>query len=625
MGKINAKEIDIGYFLKKNDFYIPPYQRDYNWTIKTSQILIEDLFNHLKNNPRDDYFIGNIIIYEKRSSFKNEYVVVDGQQRITTFMLLITAMRMAAFASPEIDDANSKILDKELSSFVLNDQNYSDNINKIKFSSESRQKVVSQILSCKVENKNLIEDNWLNKIRYSYHETNYYKNLEKFVSFISKNFKTYYDYKDFIELLGRVILVLVDIDNEKSVYEIFEKVNSTGVDLSLADLIKNYLYILIEEVKEKQKIRNSEYSKFEKKISTIFEKEIINLKTKSDSLIVNYLVYLTKMNLINRSNEKSVYQLFKKHISEKISEEKINVWTIINELNEQISLIKYIENFGDVWSSDSYELSLFLNKENLTGSLFSVVYLVAKKSNSFTEEGKFSLTDDFKNFVKLIDKFFTRRYITNKSSNMNLVVVQLLKKIDKFENFNLDELETILTNDSDEFSGEALMPSKSKMLNSFKENNCSYLNPKSKELKHIFFKINFYLNLKENDNDSVYLKDNNYKKTFIDYIMPLKPKPNSKWSIENSNDYSKLDIDIKRRKYPEKEMFYDSKVFNWGNLTIMNKDAKKLSESEFDVKRELFYDSNFTINSLILSHEKWTILEIEERKEKLFEIIEEYF
>ena len=92
-----AKEIEpklqtIGVYLKKSDiFRIPEYQRAYSWNIANCDKLWQDVESYIAQDAEDPYFFGTIIIDCSREGYLN---LIDGQQRTTTFLLLLKAMHL---------------------------------------------------------------------------------------------------------------------------------------------------------------------------------------------------------------------------------------------------------------------------------------------------------------------------------------------------------------------------------------------------------------------------------------------------------------------------------------------------------------------------------------------------
>lgn len=97
MSKLNVDQKNIYELLsdRKADYIIPDYQRPYAWDEDNCQTLWDDIFSFAipdndatKFDTSDEYFLGSIVTFEND---KKQQEVIDGQQRLTTFMLLLRA------------------------------------------------------------------------------------------------------------------------------------------------------------------------------------------------------------------------------------------------------------------------------------------------------------------------------------------------------------------------------------------------------------------------------------------------------------------------------------------------------------------------------------------------------
>ena len=85
--QLNAEQKYISkIFGDKTIYKIPPYQRAYSWGKDECEELFDDLVNAFLNNTDEGYFLGNIIL---STSVKDEFEVIDGQQRLTTITMLL--------------------------------------------------------------------------------------------------------------------------------------------------------------------------------------------------------------------------------------------------------------------------------------------------------------------------------------------------------------------------------------------------------------------------------------------------------------------------------------------------------------------------------------------------------
>jgi len=92
---MQAQEKTLIEFLRdKQQFTIPIYQRTYSWTQKQCLKLWEDIKEISKNDEVEYHFMGSIVRIKRKldSSEISEQVIIDGQQRITTILLLLTAI-----------------------------------------------------------------------------------------------------------------------------------------------------------------------------------------------------------------------------------------------------------------------------------------------------------------------------------------------------------------------------------------------------------------------------------------------------------------------------------------------------------------------------------------------------
>ena len=94
--KIESDRIILGKLFEDFWFLIPEYQRPYVWTQDNVNDLLEDLWFAYENSSEDEYFVGSLVLKKVTQSTFDEYEVLDGQQRLTTFALLFTILKEKA-------------------------------------------------------------------------------------------------------------------------------------------------------------------------------------------------------------------------------------------------------------------------------------------------------------------------------------------------------------------------------------------------------------------------------------------------------------------------------------------------------------------------------------------------
>ena len=99
MAKIENHKYSIEEAFRECFYVVPDYQREYVWTDKEVHQLLEDINDEIDASSTKEYFIGTILV--SPSTQNNHYEVIDGQQRLTTFFLLLCALKHLFKAEPQ--------------------------------------------------------------------------------------------------------------------------------------------------------------------------------------------------------------------------------------------------------------------------------------------------------------------------------------------------------------------------------------------------------------------------------------------------------------------------------------------------------------------------------------------
>ena len=232
MKAIQASPQSINDLLRGHEFIIPEYQRPYSWENEQCDRLWEDLSGFLEratdgeDNDNDQYFLGSIVVYPNRED-KRIWEVVDGQQRLTTLIMLVRAFFEKASTHTVLqkriyrEDPKSGEMDKSsprLESKVSGDSDR-----------DSFVKVLRGDLSdLENEKKNLFANN--------------YKLLEKALTDWWKKFDTERRDKIINALLHNVVLLPIECDQRDDALDLFQIINDRGKPLANADIFKAELY-----------------------------------------------------------------------------------------------------------------------------------------------------------------------------------------------------------------------------------------------------------------------------------------------------------------------------------------------------------------------------------------------
>lgn len=228
--------------LSGNDvtFYIPPYQRNYEWDNDQCQVFLDDVIKTAEENLNgqiSEHFFGSVTYVPSESVFgqPTKLVLIDGQQRITTTMLFLVALRDV------VSDENMKnFIDQ---TYLKNNKVVGDGEYKIKL----KQVETDWDAYCKIILSIDLSDE--DKMAAVYRNYKFFK--EELVKMLnSKN----YSLDKLVEKgLSKFSVVTIELETEhkwENPQEIFESMNSLGKPLSLADLVRNYLLLGLNAEKQ---------------------------------------------------------------------------------------------------------------------------------------------------------------------------------------------------------------------------------------------------------------------------------------------------------------------------------------------------------------------------------------
>ncbi len=216
--RVKESTINDFFALTGTIFSIPVYQRNYTWEEKNCEKLLQDIIGISQN--KKTHFMGSItyilhhIDDEKSLRQLQEFVIIDGQQRITTIMLLLKAIE-------------TKIPNEEIKKEIGNLLNLSE------------QKLRLKPIKSDKEAFDLVMQNRSHEIQGVSHIRNNYKFFTKELdNYISKGYRIEEIYGAFLWL--KIVAIGLEL-GEDDPQVVFESINATGVQLKGLDLIRNYL------------------------------------------------------------------------------------------------------------------------------------------------------------------------------------------------------------------------------------------------------------------------------------------------------------------------------------------------------------------------------------------------
>ena len=291
---MKATEAKLLEFLKKSpQFVIPIYQRTYSWTEKECRQLWDDILRTGNNDKVSAHFVGSIVYIEKglyQVSSQSPMLVIDGQQRLTTLTLLVAAL---ARALDNLDEGSREPLDgfsarKLRNYYLLNPEEEGDRHYKLVLSQTDKDSLIA-----------IVSGNEQPKER-SLRVTENFALFEAWIAGLKG------DLLPVCKGLAKLVVVDIALNRDQDNPQlIFESMNSTGRELSQADLIRNFILMGLEP-----KLQTRLYEQFWRPMEVDFGQDAY--ATHFDGFMRHYLTVKTG----DIPNVNEVYEAFKNYARE---------------------------------------------------------------------------------------------------------------------------------------------------------------------------------------------------------------------------------------------------------------------------------------------------------------------
>lgn len=384
---IDQKTIEELFSDKKTDFLIPDYQRPYAWEDKECQQLWEDIFafafpddNYDNFNSEEEYYLGTIVTYKNDSIKKLE--VIDGQQRLTTLMLLLRAF-YSKFGN--MKDGNSiKTRDTIGKCLWKGDEFGNLNTNILKIDSQvATDNDKDQFLS-------ILRDGVAPKDMKSRYADNYRFFEEKIADFLN-SYPSFFPYLP-NRILKNCILLPIEAESQDTALRIFSTLNNRGLPLSDADIFKSELYKKFSKLNRKNEFIDR-WRVLEEKCNKCFHPIT---GTPVDELFTRYMYYERAKMDITKSTTEALRTFYGKDSYKLLNEETMDnlellmdFWKDVQEQSEerfspevirQLFILEYAPN--GMWT---YFLSVYFmnNKDNDNMLDNDKLYLFLRKITAF--------------------------------------------------------------------------------------------------------------------------------------------------------------------------------------------------------------------------------------------------
>ncbi len=480
---MKATETRVEDFLSSNktQFVIPVYQRNYDWSIVQCKQLLDDILEVGTNKRMNAHFIGSIVYIHDdvyTATRIKELTIIDGQQRLTTLTLIYVVLYTLA---KELD--NESLVNEISETYLIN--KFAPEEEKLKLRpTENNDKALRYLLRGDKNEEYTI----FSKLIDNY---DYFK-----VRITEENHRTV------LMGLSKLMFVEISLDREKdSPQRIFESLNSTGLELSQADLIRNYILMGLN-----RKDQNRIYQNYWEVIEKLAKDETLNVSRVSD-YIRDYLT-LENKNIPNKGN---VYIEFKTKYPTSTPE------ILEKNLTGLKSLGRHYNKLLNPRNEPERDIRLqldYINRLEINVAYPFLMKVYDDFSNSVIDKSTFL------KILELIQSFAWRRFILGLPTNaLNKIFMSLYDKVER-KNY-LPSIQKSLV----QRSGVQRFPKNSEVIDALKTKDV--YNIKSKNRTYLVERIENF------ENREPVLIDGNPDIT-IEHIFPKNPDP--KWKIELGTD-----------------------------------------------------------------------------------------
>jgi uncharacterized protein with ParB-like and HNH nuclease domain len=524
-------------------FLVPEYQRSYIWETENVNELLEDLSSAYEKNVEGEYFLGSLVLKKTDESKFDEYELLDGQQRLTTFLLLLAVIRDL------LEDQKHKL---KINGKIQQEEDILEGIparERIKY--KIRDDVEEFMRNYVLENEGTKK---VNKLSEEIHSSNLsIHHMRNAILTISDFFGNYSndELTGFVSfVLQKALFISVSTDDTEDAFRLFTILNNRGLPLTTADILKSMNIGALENDKAK--------SNYARKWEEIEEKY-------KD---FDRFLYFVRNILAQDKPKEELLKEFERLYNSKV----------ITTGKEFLDLII---NYDEV-----YQRIIELEDEKLNNEFRNLITIMKKGFQSdewispilfYFQKYRYENLNDFLRYLEY--KFFSE-WICGNSPNlrrdrMNAILKAIAESNESKELFRQEELFYV---------------SKNELENALKQN--VYL----KNFKrYVLLRVEYLL-----QDNSIHM--NNYEKISIEHVLPQNPNIDSKWvkiftekerdkwinKLSNlvlinrgkNSKLSNLDFKEKKLKYLDKGMdiFASSKVFSqideW-NVTVLENREKK--------------------------------------------------
>ncbi len=536
-------------------YKIPEFQRDFSWKEENWEDLWQDLID-VHKGAEEQHYMGAIVL--QNTNDKKTFIVVDGQQRITTLSLFILAIakHIKELIEKNIDSNENEERLKKILDTYTGEKSLSDLYRKSKLTlNENNDSFYqSRMLDFK-EPDNYAKLRDSEKLIYDAYKY-FYKKIKEYFATISGE-----KLGEFLEkTLDGLMFIQITVDDDISAYTVFETLNARGVELTTTDLLKNYLFAIVAKLGK----TGSEFKILKENWQQIVD--TVGLK--------KFPVFL-RFYLNSKQDVVRKERLFKE-IKKQVKTPKEAV-ELIDKLKKTAYLYAAILNPNDdYWSEYSNQKEIRQSLSEL--KLFNIIQPIPLV---------FAVNETKKEWLNKLLRIIVSisfRYNVIGKLNPNLMEKTYNKiavKLYKNDISNFSEIKELLKKE--------VYVNDDTFVNVFKTKEIPTTGRNKNLVKYILTKIENQISSKEYS-----YTDSNFT---IEHILP--ENYDEEWNSFFSNEAEKY-------------------IYRLGNYTLLEeKKNRNLGRKPFDEKKYIYKTSQYKLANNELNYDEWNISSLNNYQSKL--------
>ncbi|WRD67281.1 DUF262 domain-containing protein [Helicobacter pylori] len=569
--KIESDDLCLENILKDKLYYqIPIYQRPYQWTEENCEKLLDDLFFNYEDDRESDYFCGSLVLIAISEDSKAKiYDVVDGQQRLSTFILLA---KVLATLYPVDDKCQGYLQGSWIDRHEYRGKKKKKRLDFDLVGSNAKKDFQEALDFFDDLDASKGEGSKSNDP--SEGKNSYLKNAICLKNYLEK--KEIEDINDFIEwLYSNVVFITITCPDADKALRIFNVLNARGLPLNATDIFKGELLKKLTEEKEQEELATRWENLRQKCLDNGFTME---------TLFSQHLTYLNPVTSKKRM--------------------KVRLNTQFDEL--QKSPLEYLDVVEDFYNAYCEVLEMQDRHAHLLSYLednYWRAILCASILHDYSDQ-------DIEALKKLLVKFYYQHWVAKKPKGQREQTCRNIIKALK-EKKSMEHIVSIAIENLDQYS----------VTQHFKENlRDDHLyekhkkSPKNSWLKPVLILVEYFMS---DDPNPKRIQTNDFH---VEHILPQKPTLSSQWV----KDFSEEERECYTHSLANLTLLGGKKNTKASNLDFKDKKKIYMGEEISLSKKKSFRVMTCYKMTIDIAHHytEWTPKSLEKREKDLMNIIE---